>query len=265
MNKINTKKKILIVIISLTIIASIVAIPLLKDSFNSAKAVDEPSNDPVIVEPVEPSEPEKKNVKEVYIENKEINDDIVGQIYFESGLIDLPVVQAVDNDYYFRRDWKTLQYDEEGSIFMDYESTLDSQNIVIYGHYVYRSYEPSGTHMFTPLALLLDKENYYDNKIVNLYIKGEQRLYEIVSVFYCKLYTDGEYQYIENPDMAYMASSYTDDEFVAYKAAIQENELYSTGVDYSNKDHFLTLQTCVENHDELREIVLCRELARVKD
>jgi len=44
---------------------------------------------------------------------------------------------------------------------------------------------------------------------------------------------------------------------------VEEREYYDTGIDIAYTDHMLTLQTCIENYPENREIVLCRELERI--
>ncbi|MBR2067577.1 MAG: hypothetical protein IJ875_04895, partial [Solobacterium sp.] len=54
--------------------------------------------------------------------NEDINEDYIATIRFESGLIDLPVVQGPTNDTYLRTDWKDMSFDDEGSIFFDYEN-----------------------------------------------------------------------------------------------------------------------------------------------
>ena len=51
---------------------------------------------------------EEKNYDEyteLWKSNKAINEDYLGNIRFESGIIDLPFVKSVDNDDYLRRDF----------------------------------------------------------------------------------------------------------------------------------------------------------------
>ena len=50
------------------------------------------------------------------------------------------------------------------------------------------------------------------------------------------------------------------DYFNDYIEAAGNAALYDTGAEFDFNDRFLTLQTCVQNHDELREIVLCKEV-----
>lgn len=204
-------------------------------------------------------------VKTLWEENSVKSDDYVGTIKFESGLIDLPFVQGVSNDTYYRTDWLSMSYDEEGSIYMDSSNTLSDQNIILIGHYVYSTLDASGTHKFTPLAKLIDQKNYEDNKYVKLYLENEVREYEIAYVYYCELYSeevDGEvFQYTKDGYEFYYPN-YTSEQFNTYINTVKEKAFYDTGITIEYSDKFLTLQTCVENHDELREIVLLKEIDR---
>ena len=95
------------------------------------------------------SNPMPSDLKRRWIENKEINSDYVGQIVFDSGLVDLAIVHASDvyqddetlyefytlegervidpegysgNDVYIWSDWRTHQFDgygKDGAVFFD--------------------------------------------------------------------------------------------------------------------------------------------------
>lgn len=225
-------------------------------------------NDPIVKvdDPiVEVDEEEKTLVNTLWQTNSVKSDDYVGTITFESGLIELPFVQGSDNNTYYRTDWETMKYDEEGSIFLDSSNTLDDQNLIIIGHYVYASYDANGTHKFTPLAKLVDKDNYEANKYVKLYFKDEVRRYEVAYVYYCELIEDeyeGEkFSYTED-GFEFYYPNYTEEQFNKYIDTVKKNAFYDTSVSINYNDKLLTLQTCVENHDELREIVLLKEIDR---
>ena len=214
---------------------------------------------------VEVNEEEKTLVNTLWETNSVKSDDYVGTITFESGLIDLPFVQGSDNNTYYRTDWESMKYDEEGSIFLDSSNTLDDQNLILIGHYVYASYDASGTHKFTPLAKLIDKENYENNKYVKLYFENEVRRYEIAYVYYCELIEDeyeGEKFSYTNDGFEFYYPNYTEEQFDKYIDTVKKNAFYDTGVSINYNDKLLTLQTCVENHNELREIVLLKEVDR---
>lgn len=218
--------------------------------------VEEPSiTDTIVQEEVEYSD---DYYRSFYKSQKDINDDYVGQIFFKSGLIVQPFVQGETNDTYLRTDWTNGKYDVEGSNFMDYDNTLDDQNIVIYGHYVFEYLDPTLTHKFTPLERLLDEDNYKDNSIIYLLLEDEIREYEIASVFYAQLVKEGVYYYTQENQQYYL-TSFSDEYFNIYHDSVKEVEQYNTGIDFNRTDKLLTLQTCTRDREDLREIVIAVE------
>ncbi len=204
---------------------------------------------------------------EIWDANYAINSDYVGEIIFESGIINLPMVQYSGQgtaynagyDKYLRTDWKTMEYSEEGSIFVDpYVDLATSTNITIYGHYVYESLDPTRTRFFTPLELLIDEENYEDNKYFYLVLENEVRKYEIAYVYYAELTGDPIKPLADG--MNYMFTEWTDEELEYYLSEVEKVQFYDTGVDIEPGDKFVTLQTCVENDDMRREIVVAKEV-----
>lgn len=221
--------------------------------------VDPPEEPPVVVVD---DEIDQTKLEEYAILNKNWDDndaithDFRGFIKVGS-LIDLPFVQGKTNDTYLRRDWETMNYDEEGSIFLDSANELTDQNLVIYGHYVYKSYDASGTHKFTPLVKLLDKENYEENKYITLQLQDEIRTYEIAIVFYVDTYVEDGIRYpVEG--YIYYYPNFSEEYFNTYISNAYKDEFYDTGVKVDYNDYILTLQTCVENEPDLREIVIAK-------
>ena len=195
---------------------------------------------------------------EIYENNHNLNPDYLGNLRFESGLFDLEVLKAGDYEEYLRTDWKTLEYDIGGSIFIDPYCDLDSSNISFYGH----NYD-SGDKMFTPLHILKDEANYLDNRYLNLALKDEVRVYEIAHVFYVEIKNVDGYSYLED-NLYYMHSEYSEIELNNYLNAIKNCEFYETGVKINFGDRFITLQTCVSDHPELRLIVIAKEIENIQ-
>ncbi|MBQ1534244.1 MAG: class B sortase [Erysipelotrichaceae bacterium] len=239
-----------------------------------------------------PSNPMDPKLRKMWLSNEAINEDYVGQIVFDSGLIDLPFVQARDvyrddgslyvfytkegqlvedpagfsgNDVYIWTSWKTGEYDysdEGGSVFMDYRNSLDDQNIIIYGHHYARDYDPSGSKQFSPLDILLDEENYDENKTLKLILDNEIREYTVTNVFTISILDDYQIQCVRT-DMDRDLSGNDDEgffeEFIGYMNGISA---YSTGETLKPTDRILTLVTCLEHQPEYRQIIVCRETGR---
>ena len=250
---IQKKKKLIVILSGCLIVLSLALAFIISDT-----KVDNPL-------PTNTNEPEVNEIveNETYKANKAINDDYIAEIKFESGLIDYPVLQGVSNDTYVTTEWKTMEYDIEGSIFMDYRNVYEGENedknLIIYGHYVYAD----ESSKFSPLHLLKDQANYEANKYVTLTFANEIRRYEIADVFYCQLVDDGNGNYLFTEDnMQYHHTNFDSEYFKEYSKAIDEAKFYDTGVEITDKDHLLTLQTCVRDRDDLRLIVIAKEIER---
>ena len=90
--------------------------------------------EPPVVPVEEPVVIDETKLEEYAILNKNWDDndaithDFRGFIKV-GNLIDLPFVQGKTNDTYLRKDWLTMNYDEEGSIFLD--SSNDKELFII--------------------------------------------------------------------------------------------------------------------------------------
>jgi len=232
-----------------------------------------------------------------YDTNENINDDYVGNLFFESGLIDCDFVQATSlynsdgehytfyleeggkvtssnsdsacdgqcsgNDVYIWTNWKTMKYDkyeEGGSVFVDYRNTLTDQNIILYGHHFARDWDPSGSKQFTPVDLLLEKENYEDNKYIDIVLDDEIRRYEVACVYIMDTLDETSIQSMRtNFDVDLYGKSDPEffDEFYKY---LKANEQYDTGVEMTNEDNYITLLTCIQHKPQYREVVICKQI-----
>lgn len=232
-------------------------------------------------------------------QNKKINDDYIGEIIFDSGLLEISFVQAksiydrngklyhcynrdgslvtdtadkTGNDVYIYTDWKTMKYDlieNGGSVFMDYRNELSDQNLIIYGHQF-----PSGSNLdperkkaFTPLEKLLSYENYEENKNVKLILENEVREYELVSAYYFDSTDDSYWEKCQywrvNFNYDDYADIYDEEYFSNYIDFIKTVQLYDTGVEIDpTADKLLTFQTCVSDRTgELYEILVFKQIS----
>ena len=275
MKKNNKTKNILIIIITaLLVFGAVFSVGL----FQNSKKETQGSID--IFTPVE----EAKKVqpeRNLWLSNKDINPDYVGEIKFDSGLIEKSFVQATDvydnngdlyhfytengalvtngenyngNDVYIWTNWKDMTYDYNilgGSVFMDYRNHLSDQNIIIYGHHFSEAggNDPERIKAFTPLEKLLDEENFKNNNKVKMILDNETRSYELAYVY--KFDIADEF-HLDN--LQYYRTEYNYDEFEDisddnyyqnYIDACEKVKLYDTGVSLTTDDKTLTLQTCI--------------------
>ena len=164
------------------------------------------------------------------------------------------------NAEYLRNDI-TKEDMDFGQEFMDGSNVLDDnnlptdQNIIIYGHFVYRDHNLK----FGPLHKFEDASNYETYNTFTLTFNHEQRTYLVTDAFfYDKSTFNGVRE--ESP----FSPSYTSEELSAYMDKVKneyDNSL-DTGVRIEDGDNFVTLQTCVENRDDLLYIVLGKEISR---
>ncbi len=247
----------------------------------------------------EEMQPEKHQMdpilREMWLANKAINSDYVGELIFDSGLINVPFVQAKSlfdrngkfytfyteegqlvqedeaeyyngNDVYIWTNWKTGKYDngndEGGSVFMDFRNNLNDQNLIIFGHHFARDWDPSGSKQFTPLDLLLEEENYEANKTLKLILDNEIREYVVTNVF--TIDVDNEYEgniMRRNMDEDYSGNA-DPGFFEGFIEYINEANKYAIPEKLSETDNILTLVTCIQHQPQYRQIVMCRETNR---
>ncbi len=203
----------------------------------------------------------------LFQERLEINPEYIGELKVGNDLLSESVTQANDNQKYLDLAWN-LETDSSGAAFMDYRNSLDDQNLIIYGHYVYADEEK----MFGPLHQLKDEENYEENKVITLELENEIREYVVTNVFYYEMGSlDLEYYYpkyngtIPDDQKIRDEKLETDENyFNNYMKTIEIKEFYHIDEDLTIDDRWLTLQTCVRNRDDLRLIVLAKEVNRTE-
>ena len=255
--------------------------------------IDDTGSDDTIIENTDSDISEDNKMPEEYASvwsaNKAINEDYIGQLVFDSGLIDLPFVQARDvydrngklykfydeqghlvtvptgytgNDVYIWTNWKTGKYDysdEGGSVFMDYRNDLNDQNLIIYGHHYARDWDPEGSKQFTPLDLLLKEENYQDNKTLKLYLENEIRSYVVTNVFIIDIYNEKQLQILRNNMSVDFYKKADPDFFESYIPYVTFISKYDTQEPLNKDDRLLTLVTCIQHQPQYRQIILCRQ------
>ena len=170
-----------------------------------------------------------------------VSKDTVAWIYDPGMVINYPIAQAEDNDYYLRRNLSGKS-SSAGTLFMDYRNSGDFSdwNTLIYGHNM-----KSGT-MF---ASLLDYRmpNYYEeHPVMYLYVPGKRYKLELI-VAYTTDVNDAIYQLPT-----------TDEERQAALNRAYRLSNFESGIRPDKEDRLVTLSTCSYAYDDARYVVIGR-------
>lgn len=192
-----------------------------------------------------PPEPEMlPHMAELYAQNPEI----IGWIEIEGTVLDYPLMHTPDDpEKYLYRDFEGKDY-KPGTPFMDYRCTLDSDNLLLYGHNM-----KNGT-MFKEIMKYAGRSYWQEHPIIKITTLYEEREYEVLAAFYDRIYTrsyDGFkfYKFVDAADEADF------DRAVAY---YKEHACYDTGVTAEYGDQLITLITCAYHVDNGRFVVVAR-------
>jgi nicotinamide-nucleotide amidase len=183
-----------------------------------------------------------------------INKDVVGWIKVPNTIIDYPVVQGTDNDYYLKHDINRKS-DKNGTIFADYKCVFSLEtppkNTILYGHHM-----RSGV-MFENL-LKYDKVDFYrQNPVIRFnskYQEGEWVIFSIMKINTLKEH--GEPFNFMRTDFA------GDEDFLNYVEEIRLRSTIETRaqIDILPTDEILTLSTCSYEYSDFRTVLVARKI-----
>lgn len=165
--------------------------------------------------------------------------DVVGWLYCEGTVINYPVVQAEDNNYYLRR-MLDGSYNANGTLFMDCKNdpNMGSLNTIIYGHHM-----RSGA-MFAVLDKFSEQEFYEEHPV--LWFLTEQRAYRLDVIATFVTPSDSEsYKMFDTPE-----------ELAAYLPQALSKSKLSTNADTENVTQIMTLSTCAYEYEKARTVVI---------
>ena len=154
------------------------------------------------------------------------NNDVIGKLTIEGTDIDEAIMQSSDNDFYLRHN-EYGEYQQEGSIYADFRTNLDSRKVLIFGHS-----SPNWQVPFNELERYYDKDFYNSHKYITITTENGQNTYLIFSVF------------VETSDFTYMNLKITNETYNKHLKKYKGNSLYDTGVQVLDNDEILILQTC---------------------
>ncbi|MCI8513179.1 MAG: class B sortase [Lachnospiraceae bacterium] len=166
-----------------------------------------------------------------FAELRTLNPEIIGWIRIEGTVIDYPVMQTDDNDYYLTHTWQGTE-NGAGSIFLEAANAKDFEDYhsLIYGHNM------KNGSMFAGLHSYADPSYYGEHSRIYLETPAGSREYQIFSCHMVEA-EDELYQIDFSPGELYT-------EFVNRLRRLSE---YDTGVEVSGEDKVITLSTCKGN------------------
>ena len=180
----------------------------------------------------------------------ELNRDLIGWLTIPGTIIDYPVLQAEDSQYYLEHDFYGNS-NMNGQILLDYncDPYTPSYNLVISGHHM-----QNGT-MFGDLPLYREQRYWEKHKFVEFDTLMDRKQYVIFAAFLSADYDEDEKGFRYNADIQYKL------ETRHWLDEIEENKLYDTGIDVEFGDEFITLTTCYRVvHRNGRFVVVCRKI-----
>lgn len=180
------------------------------------------------------------------------NKNLIGWIKIDDTIIDYPVLQCDDADFYLSHNFYD-EPDRSGSIFMDPKCDVinRSTNLILYGHHM-----QSG-RMFGSLEKY-DKQSFYEtHRYIDFDTIYEKGRYEIAFVFRSRVYNEEDvvfkyYQFID---------AHSEMEFYSNMEEMRGMSLYDTGVNVVYGDQLLTLSTCDYQETNGRFVVVAKKIS----
>lgn len=181
----------------------------------------------------------------------EKNQKLIGWIKIDDTMIDYPVMQTANNEYYLDHNFNQEE-DRNGCIFMDYQCDVvkGCDNMILYGHHM-----QSGK-MFGSLNKYSSESYYKEHSRIQFDTIYEKGQYEIMYVFRSKVYSEEEvtfkyYQFI---------NAGSEQEFNSYMNEMAALSIYDTEVTAAYGDKLLTLSTCDYQENDGRFVVVAKRV-----
>ncbi len=180
------------------------------------------------------------------------NNEIVGWLEIKDTNINYPVLQSTDNDYYLTHNYKK-EYSISGSLFLDKDFNMNegSSNYLIYGH------RNKQGIMFEDLMKYSNEDFYKEHKRIKFTTNKEDKEYEILSVFYSRVYYQNEKNVFR---YYYFVNAKNQEEYNNFVNECKKASIYDTGITATYGEQLLTLSTCEYSQEDGRFVVVCKKI-----
>ncbi|MBE6637512.1 MAG: class B sortase [Ruminococcaceae bacterium] len=191
-----------------------------------------------IGKPSEPVNKEFERMRNILLGLKSKYPDLYGWIVLPGTVINYPVMQSTDNDYYLDHAYNGDRL-AAGAIYVDYHCKKDlwsNYNLVVYGHHM-----TNGT-MFNSLDKFFNESFFRTNNTVYFYTLDGMFTYEVFSFYETNMY----YPYIRTIFPNYST-------FKEFSEEMRDNSIFEVeGLTFGDAERMLTLSTCNNRTDEGR-------------
>lgn len=194
----------------------------------------------------------EKNERMLKLQSLQLeNPDIVGWLEIPGTVINYPVLQGSDNEFYVNHNYQK-QKTQSGSIFIDadYNWNPKSTNLLIYGHNM-----KNGT-MFTSLVNYKSKQYYYAHPNIRFTTNNNDATYEIIASFESKIYDKSDTSSFKYYNFINASNQ---NEFDYFVSNVKSISLYDTGKTAQYGDDLMTLSTCAYHTKNGRFAVVARK------
>lgn len=170
-----------------------------------------------------------------------INSQVVGWLYAPDTVINYPVVQSSDNEYYLHRSFDD-QPSSAGTLFVDVNSVqgITQSNYIIYGHTM------KDNSMFTVLGEYVDNSYYQDHPVMYYITPTTKYRVELIAAHIVESSSDNYPGYFTDKS-----------DYQAYLDDITSHSFFATNATVSTDFQLLTMSTCnySSNYNDPRLLV----------
>lgn len=193
--------------------------------------------------PMQASE-EEPVIMSKYASLFEINKDILGWIKVDNTVIDYPIVQSEDNDYYLHRNINEKS-SSAGSIFMDFRNKGDGtdRHTILFGHHM------RDGSMFSDLAKFKEQTFFDSNSTFTFSTLYDETEWEIFSA------------YVTSTDFYYIVTDFRSNrDYAEFLQTLQDKSMIESNVVLSPDDQIITLSTCTYEFNDARFVVHAKKI-----
>ena len=191
-----------------------------------------------------------REIRDDFLPLLEINEDVIGWITVPGTVIDYPVVQGEDNNYYLDHTF-SREPAAAGAIFMDFRNDWRERNnnhLIIYGHNMRNGSMFSALNQYVRAGT---RDTYMTNhNIIELNNLYEDSTWEIFSAYMVDL----------DQEEYYLFPNYSPENMDRFIAMAQRRSIVKTDIEVSPDDQLLSLVTCWSQLNDARSIIHARRI-----